>query len=220
MWRAPSTGARTSRTCSGLFLLRCWRSSSSRWADSPRTTCAPQPREAGLEVADEPESQEVCFATDGYQDFLEGRGVEPAEGDLVDADGVVVGRHQGHWRYTIGQRRGIGVSAARPLYVLERKAAANEVVIGGRDELDVRSVRVRDVVDRALGEGNGLEVQLRYRSAPVAVAALERRGDELVVTLGEPFAGLAPGQAAVFYREDVVVGGGRIACAPPEDRGS
>jgi tRNA-specific 2-thiouridylase len=176
--------------------------------------------EAGLEVADEPESQEVCFATDGYQDFLEGRGVEPAEGDLVDAAGVVVGRHQGHWRYTIGQRRGIGVSAARPLYVLERRAAANEVVIGGRDELDVRSVRVRDVADRALGDGDGLEVQLRYRSAPVSVAALERRGEELMVTLGESFAGLAPGQAAVFYRDDVVVGGGRIACAPRQGQGS
>ena len=176
--------------------------------------------EAGLEVADEPESQEVCFATDGYQDFLEGRGVEPAEGDLVDAAGVVVGRHQGHWRYTIGQRRGIGVSAAEPLYVLERRAAGNEVVVGGRDELDVRSVRVRDVVDRALGDGDGLEVQLRYRSAPVAVAALERRGERPRGDARESFAGLAPGQAAVFYRDDVVVGGGRIACAPPEDQGS
>jgi tRNA-specific 2-thiouridylase len=169
---------------------------------------------AGLEVADEPESQEVCFAVDGYQDFLEARGVEPAEGDLVDAGGAVVGRHQGHWRYTVGQRRGIGVSAAEPLYVLERRAAGNEVVVGGRDELDVSSVFVRDVVDRALGDGNGLEVQLRYRSAAVTVAALERRGDELRVTLGTPFAGLAPGQAAVFYRDDVVVGGGRIAVDP------
>jgi tRNA-specific 2-thiouridylase len=102
------------------------------------------------------------------------------------------------------------VSAAEPLYVLERRAAENEVVVGGRDGLDVRSVRLRDVVDRALGEGEGLEVQLRYRSAPVAVAALERR-DGLRVTLGAPFSGLAPGQAAVFYRDDVVVGGGRIA---------
>ena len=169
--------------------------------------------EAGLEVADEPESQEVCFAVEGYQPFLEARGVEPLEGDIVDAAGTVRGRHQGHWRFTVGQRRGIGVSAAEPLYVLERRAAENEVVVGGRDELAVGGVRVRDVVDRGLGDGRGLEVQLRYRSAPVAVAALERGGGGLLVTLGEPFEGLAPGQAAVFYRDDVVVGGGRVAGA-------
>ena len=75
-------------------------------------------------------------------------------------------------------------------------------------------MRVRDVVDRALGEGDDLEVQLRYRSAPVRVAALERCDDDLRVTLEAPFAGLAPGQAAVFYRDDVVVGGGRIAAEP------
>ena len=169
--------------------------------------------EAGLEVADEPESQEVCFAVEGYQPFLEERGVESVEGDIVDAAGVVRGRHHGHWRFTVGQRRGLGVSAADPLYVLERRAAENEVVVGGRDELAVGAVRVRDVLDRGLGEGDGLEVQLRYRSAPVAVTALERRDGELLVTLGEPFEGLAPGQAAVFYRDDVVVGGGRVAGA-------
>ena len=70
---------------------------------------------------------------------------------------------------------------------------------------------MRDVVDRGLGDGTGLEVQLRYRSAAVPVAALTRYGAELEVALREPFAGLAPGQAAVFYRDDVVVGGGRIA---------
>jgi tRNA-specific 2-thiouridylase len=170
--------------------------------------------EAGLEVADEPESQEVCFAVEGYQRFLESRGVEPVAGDIVDAEGAVLGGHQGHWRFTVGQRRGLGVSAADPLYVLERRAAENEVVVGGRDRLDVRSVHVRDVVDRGLGDGAGLYVQLRYRSPAVAVTALERRGASLEVGLREPFSGLAPGQAAVFYRDDVVVGGGRVAAAP------
>ena len=174
--------------------------------------------EAGLEVADEPESQEVCFAVEGYQPFLEKRGVESVEGDIVDAAGAVRGRHQGHWRFTVGQRRGLGVSAADPLYVLERRAVENEVVVGGRHELAVGDVRVRDLLDRGLGDGDGLEVQLRYRSAPVAVAALERRGGELLVTLGSPFEGLAPGQAAVFYRDDVVVGGGRVAGAAQRSR--
>jgi tRNA-specific 2-thiouridylase len=175
--------------------------------------------EAGLEVADEPESQEVCFAVDGYQRFLAERGVEPAEGDVVDASGAVLGRHQGHWRYTVGQRRGIGVSAAEPLYVLERRAAENEVVVGARGRLKTRSVRVGDVVDRALGDGSGLRVQLRYRSAAVAVAAFRREpGGDLEVVLDEPFDGLAPGQAAVFYRDDVVVGGGRVAGPPRRKR--
>jgi tRNA-uridine 2-sulfurtransferase len=170
--------------------------------------------DAGLEVAHEPESQEVCFAVEGYQLFLESRGVQPLPGDIVDAEGAVVGSHQGHWRFTIGQRRGIGVSAAEPLYVLERRADGNEVVVGGREQLAVGTVRVRDVVDRGLRDGRGLAVQLRYRSAPVAVASLERRGGGLEVVLREPFSGLAPGQAAVFYRDDVVVGGGRVAAAP------
>jgi tRNA-specific 2-thiouridylase len=167
--------------------------------------------DAGLEVADQPESQEVCFAVDGYVRFLEARGVEPAEGDVVDAEGHVIGRHDGHWRFTVGQRRGVGVSGPEPLYVLERRAAENEVVVGGRELLDVRTVRLRDVVDRALGDGEDLEVQLRYRSAAVPVAELRRRDDGLEVELRGPFAGLAPGQAAVFYRDGVVVGGGRIA---------
>jgi tRNA-specific 2-thiouridylase len=167
--------------------------------------------QAGLDVADEPESQEVCFAPAGYQPFLESRGVAPLAGDVVDEAGAVVGGHQGHWRFTVGQRRGIGVSADEALYVLERRAAENQVVVGGRRLLEVRSLRVRDVVDRALEGGEGLVVQLRYRSAPVPVAALERRGAELEVALREPFSGLAPGQAAVFFRDDVVVGGGRIA---------
>jgi tRNA-uridine 2-sulfurtransferase len=167
--------------------------------------------DAGLEVAGEPESQEVCFAGDGYQRFLEDRGVDPAEGEIVDASGAVLGHHQGHWRFTVGQRRGLGVSAAEPLYVLERRAATNEVVVGGRDALAAGVVRLRDVVDRGLGDGGGLELQLRYRSAAVPVRALRRRAGELEVALGESFEGLAPGQSAVFYRDGVLVGGGRIA---------
>jgi tRNA-specific 2-thiouridylase len=166
--------------------------------------------DAGLEAADEPESQEVCFAADGYRRFLDERGVAPRHGEVVDTDGAVVGGHAGHWRFTVGQRRGLGVSASEPLYVLERRAAENRVVVGPRDLLAVRALRLRDVVDRGLGDGSGLEVQLRYRSPAVPVAALRGVGGELEVTLGEPFEGLAPGQSAVLYRDDVVVGGGRI----------
>ena len=167
---------------------------------------------AGLPVAAEPESQEVCFAVDGYQRFLEERGVRPQTGAIVDRSGAVLGAHRGHWRYTIGQRRGLGVSSTEPLFVLARRAAENEVVVGRRPELEVREVTVRELVDRGLGDGGGLRVQLRYRSPAVPVAALERLGAErALVRLGEAFAGAAPGQSAVFYRHAVVVGGGLLA---------
>jgi tRNA-specific 2-thiouridylase len=167
---------------------------------------------AGLPVAGEPESQEVCFAVDGYRRFLDERGLELRSGAIVDRDGAVLGTHQGQWRYTIGQRRGLGVSSTEPLFVLARRAAENEVVVGRRDELDVPEVTVRDLVDRGLGDGDGLLVQLRYRSPAVPVAALERLGAERVlVRLAEPFAGAAPGQSAVFYRDAVVVGGGVLS---------
>lgn len=167
---------------------------------------------AGLPVAGEPESQEVCFAVDGYRRFLDERGLEPRSGAIVDRAGVVLGTHQGQWRYTIGQRRGLGVSSTEPLFVLARRAAENEVVVGRRAELDVLEVTVRDLVDRGLGDGAGLLVQLRYRSPAVPVAALERLGAERVlVRLAEPFAGAAPGQSAVFYRDAVVVGGGVLS---------
>ena len=192
-------------------------------------------REAGLAAAGQPESQEVCFALEGYRAFLEERGVEPRLGPVVDRRGRVLGEHDGHWRFTIGQRRGLGVSSDAPLYVVERRAAANEVVVGGADELPVPEVVVRDVADRGISaevrpasnDHAGLSVQLRYRSAAVSVAAVEplaldvppsgatHAAGALLVRLAAPFAAPAPGQAAVFYRGDIVVGLGVIAGEPP-----
>jgi len=167
---------------------------------------------AELPVADEPESQEVCFAVDGYQHLLEERGVPPRPGAIVDRAGRALGEHDGHWRFTVGQRRGLGISAPDPLYVLEKRAAQNEIVVGRRDGLEVREVAVRALVDRGLGDGKGLCVQLRYRSRAVPVAELRRTAaDAAIVTLGAAFAGLAPGQSAVFYRDDVIVAGGLVA---------
>ena len=180
-------------------------------------------RGAGLEAAEQPESQEVCFALDGYRGFLEERGVAPRPGPIVDRRGRVLGEHAGHWRFTIGQRRGLGVSSDEPLYVLERRAAANEVVVGGAGELPIAEVVVRDVVERGIVADDAvtsgrpgvaalpgdLTVQLRYRSAAVPVTAVEpRSAGELLVRLAAPFAAPAPGQAAVFYRGDTVVGAG------------
>jgi tRNA-specific 2-thiouridylase len=177
--------------------------------------CKPEVRalasEACLAVADEPESQEVCFAPRGYHTLLQDRGVVPCAGDVVTREGTVVGRHAGHWRFTVGQRRGLGLAAPEPLYVLERRPAANEVVVGPRSALAVSAVELREVNDRGLGDGADLEVQLRYKADAVAVRRLRRLADDrALVELGQPFLGVAPGQAAVFYRDDVVVGAGVI----------
>jgi tRNA-uridine 2-sulfurtransferase len=170
---------------------------------------------AGLPCAAEPESQEVCFAADGYRPFLEGRGVAAEPGDIVDGQGRVVGGHAGHWRYTVGQRRGLGVPGG-PWYVQRVDAARNQVVVGGREGLRSRDVALRHVVDRGLdAAGGALVVQLRYRSAAIPVEALERgSGGGLRVSLRDPFEGVAPGQSAVFYQDDVVVGGGFITGPP------
>ena len=170
---------------------------------------------AASPVAAQPESQEVCFAADGYRGFLEQHGVEALPGAVVDRSGRILGEHQGHWRYTIGQRRGLGVAAPAPLYVIERRAAANEVVVGGCAELETQEVSVRELVDRGLGEGVDVSVQLRYRSAAAPVVRVERRAaGGAVIHLLRPFSGVAPGQSAVFYRDDVVVGGAVIAPQP------
>jgi tRNA-specific 2-thiouridylase len=182
-------------------------------------------REAGLPMAEQPESQEVCFALEGYRVFLEERGVRPRKGPIVDRRGLVLGEHDGHWRFTIGQRRGLGVSSAEPLYVVERRAAANEVVVGGVEDLATAEICVREVADRGVVGGRGvdavrgaLSVQLRYRSAAVPVAMVEPLDPDagpgsagaLLVRLAAPFAAPAPGQTAVFYRGDTVVGTGTI----------
>jgi len=167
---------------------------------------------AQLPVAHQPESQEVCFAPRGYRRLLALHGVTSAPGALVTASGDVVGDHDGHWMFTIGQRRGLGLAGRSPWYVVERRPDTNEVVVGTRDELARSVVLVREVVDRGLDGGGGLEVQLRYKTEAIVVSRLERLGgDRLRLTLARPFDGPAPGQSAVFYRDDIVVGGGVVA---------
>lgn len=180
---------------------------------------------AALPAAGRAESQEVCFAPGDYRGFLAARGARAEEGVIVTRDGVVVGTHRGQWRYTIGQRRGLGVAGERPLYVLERRPGTNEVVVGGREELETVAVDLRELLDRGLataggrrlvdgeevGAEAGLRVQLRYKAGAIGVRRLRRlAADRARLTLAKPFAGVAPGQSAVFYRDDVVVGGGII----------
>jgi tRNA-specific 2-thiouridylase len=165
---------------------------------------------AGLAVARRPESQEACFlAGDDYRSFLARQGLEPRQGPIVDRDGRVLGRHDGYWGFTPGQRRGIGVAAAEPLYVLGSEAGSNTVVVGPRAALGRRRVAASG---RLYADVARADAKLRYRSPAVAAAVTRtRRGFSL--ELDEPAYGVAPGQAAVLYEGDAVVGCGLVSSA-------
>ncbi|HWM54154.1 MAG TPA: tRNA 2-thiouridine(34) synthase MnmA [Solirubrobacterales bacterium] len=169
----------------------------------------------GLAVARKPESQDLCFlAGQGKGRFLRRHGdLRDRDGVVLDRSGGAIGRHRGHHNYTVGQRRGIGVSAKEPLYVLATDAEANTITVGTREELATRTVRVRDAVLHRPGEAVDA-VRLRYRSRPLP-AALSATGSgrhaELDVELGEAFAGASPGQTAVLMAGEAIVGHGTIA---------
>ncbi len=166
--------------------------------------------QAGLAVAERAESQEACFlAGDDYRSFLRRQGVASRPGAIVDEDGVELGRHDGLWRYTPGQRRGIGIAATEPLYAIRTDRAANTLVVGPREALEVATVTARGClylpVERAA-------VKLRYRSEQV-LADVEVTEDGFVLRLDSSAAGVAPGQVAVLYDDDAVVGAGVIVAA-------
>jgi len=167
----------------------------------------------GLSIARKPESQDLCFlAGQGQRRFLRRHGgLRDREGRVLDGAGRVIGRHRGHQNFTVGQRRGIGVSAPEPLYVTAKDAAANTITVGTRDELGATRVRIRDAVLHRDG-GQVDSVRLRYRSAavPATVAGPAGTHTSLEVALGESFEGIAPGQTAVLLREGTVVGHGTI----------
>ena len=165
---------------------------------------------AGLAAARRPESQEACFlAGDDYREFLRRQGLEPRDGAVVGEDGTELGRHDGFWRFTPGQRRGLGLAAAEPLYVLGTRPNANAVVVGPRSSLARTRVTVRG---RLYADVERAEAKLRYRSPAVgATVDPTPRGFQLV--LDEPAYGVAAGQAAVLYDGDAVVGYGLIAAA-------
>src|SRR5215216_613330 len=165
--------------------------------------------ERGLAVAYTPESQDICFIPDGdYRRFVRKK-VSAEPGDVVDGGGKVLGRHKGVVDFTVGQRRGLGVSAPTPLYVTEVRPQTNQVVVGRRRDLEVREVRVRGM-NWFLDPVEARLVQIRYNSAPVP-CEVERGDGEWVVRFSEPVVGVAPGQSAVFYTGDRVVGGGVVA---------
>jgi tRNA-specific 2-thiouridylase len=171
----------------------------------------------GLAVARKAESQDLCFlAGQGKRGFLRRHGgLADNDGAVLDGSGRAVGRHRGHHNFTVGQRRGIGVSAPEPLYVLATDAAANTVTVGTRAELQTRSIHVRNAVLHRDG-GRVDAVRLRYhsRALPASIGtAAAGRHDALEVELGEEFLGASPGQTAVLLEGETILGHGTIAAA-------
>ncbi len=166
--------------------------------------------DAGLAVASRAESQEACFlAGDDYRSFLERHGLAASTGPIVDTAGTRRGTHDGYWRFTPGQRRGLGVSADRPLFAVSTDAATNTVVVGPRDALARTSLRV---VGRLYVPVDRASVKVRYR-APAVPATVDSVQGGFALELDEPVHGVAPGQTAVLYEDDVVVGAGRLVSA-------
>lgn len=171
-------------------------------------------RQAGLNTAEKPDSQEICFIPDNdYAGFLTRyRGESDTSGELVDTSGRVVGRHDGYERFTIGQRRRLGVTFGEPRFVVRIEPESHRVVIGGREELGRRSLeadRLNWLIDPPDGPLR-CTAQIRYQHAAAACTATIVDADRLAVEFDEPQFGVAPGQAVVLYDGDCVLGGGWI----------
>ncbi|HEY9013128.1 MAG TPA: tRNA 2-thiouridine(34) synthase MnmA [Devosia sp.] len=185
--------------------------------------------EFGLEIAAKPDSQDICFVPQGkYADVI--RKMHPeahAGGEIVHLDGRVLGRHDGIVNFTVGQRKGIGIATGEPLYVVKLEHKTGRVVVGPREALMTRTVRLRDV--NWLGEGalahlaagNGYPVEIKVRSTrPPCSGVVHLSGESVFVTLSDGEYGISSGQACVFYADESetteVLGGGFIAEAVPQ----
>jgi len=177
-------------------------------------------RKHGLMLAEKPDSQEICFVPGGdYKQFItayleeQGEATPEMAGELVAASGEVIGQHAGIHNFTVGQRKGLGVASAAPLYVINIDPASHRVTVGADAELATRCLRARQlnwISIAELREPMRVKVKIRHRHEP-AWAVLEPGGaDEAVATFDEPQRAVTPGQAAVFYDGDEVVGGGWI----------
>lgn len=166
----------------------------------------------GLQVWNRPESQDVCF--DEAREMVElvaARHPEAGEpGEIVDGSGRVLGVHGGIGGFTVGQRRGLGIGGGPALYVIRIDPEERRVVVGPRDSLATRTLHLRECIWRQEGPDRGLTVMPRYRSAPLP-CMVQREGSQASVHLDETLYGGAPGQSAVVYEGDTVVGGGFIA---------
>jgi tRNA-specific 2-thiouridylase len=174
-----------------------------------------QARRLGLPVADRPESQDICFGD--YRALVESYGnpYERVGGDVVDRSGKVLGRHAGIHGVTVGQRKGLGISASRPLYVVDIEEDSKRVVVGTKEELGCKGLIANNVnwIERLEENEIAAEVQVRYRSPAIPSVVRKTVAGSLEVRFREDFPAVTPGQAAVFYRGDQLLGGGWITQA-------
>lgn len=171
-------------------------------------------RETGLEAAYQKDSQDICFIPDGnYRKFLASRGLQNQPGNFVLKNGTIVGVHKGIANYTIGQRKGLGIAMGYPVFVTAIRPEKNEVEIGIADDLLTTSMLVTNcnyqAVDR-LTEPTECEIKIRYKSPAVKGMVKPLAGNMAEVTFLKPEKAVTPGQSAVFYNGDIVVGGGTI----------
>jgi len=171
-------------------------------------------RKNNLQVANKPDSEDICFIPDGnYKKFLENNSeIKPKHGNIVNSKGDVLGKHTGLYNYTIGQRKGLGISNPVPLFVLGFNKDKNEVIVGEEKELYKKEIIVHNInlllVDEIVDEME-VEVKTRY-SSKVAKAKIRQDGNKIIVVFDEPQRAITPGQSAVFYVGDIVLGGGKI----------
>jgi tRNA-uridine 2-sulfurtransferase len=177
-------------------------------------------RSYGLALAEKPDSQEICFVPGGdYKRFLDaylaeqGESLPDTSGELVTTDGRVMGEHSGIHNFTVGQRKGLGLATGSPLYVIQINGGDGKVIVGNGDELYSKTLRARRVnliAIEELTEPMRVSVKIRHRHSPASATLEKSGGDEVLVTFDESQRAITPGQAAVFYAGDIVVGGGWI----------
>jgi tRNA-specific 2-thiouridylase len=184
--------------------------------DIPKDATRDIARRFGLQVAEKPDSQDICFVPNGsYARVVEKLRPGAAEpGEIVHIDGTVLGRHDGIIQFTVGQRRGLGIGSGEPLYVTRLEPGTRRVIVGpkaalARDRVMLRNVNWLGDADPS-PQGEEVEVKLRSTSAPIAATLCVDPAGSADVRLHRPEFGVAPGQACVFYRDDRVLGGGWI----------
>jgi len=177
-------------------------------------------RELGIPTAEKPDSQEICFVPNGdYAAFIDAyfaeQGIAPSEtqGELVTADGRVVGEHSGVHHFTVGQRRGLGIAAAEPLYVIATEPATRRVIVGRGDALLRSTMRVKDVNWISIAAPSApvraeIKIRNKHAAAPATIQPVDDTSVEVV--FDEPQRAITPGQGAVFYSNELVLGGGWI----------
>jgi tRNA-specific 2-thiouridylase len=182
-------------------------------------------RQHGLALAEKPDSQEICFVPGGdYKRFIDaylaeqGESLPDTSGDLVTTEGTVIGHHEGIHNFTVGQRKGLGVATGSPLYVININGAEGKVTVGGGDHLLSRKLLAHQmnwIAIPELREPMRVHAKIRHRHEPAPATIENAANGEVLVTFDEPQRAITPGQAVVFYDDDLVVGGGWIAEVEP-----